>query len=255
LVADGQGVFTVQPPSAVSVACGNNVTISYTATGNSLSYAWEYRTSPAGFWLNLTGPTLAGAGVSGQATNSLTLTNVSGALNGYQLRGLISGPCTAVDFTNIITLTVTPYVVNVNPTSATICAGTLQQLQITNTVGAPTTSVFTSGAINIPIPDNVATATTSTINVSGIPAGSVFSNIRVRITLNPHTYPADLVINLKGPHPTNVLSLYKHKTNTNSGAVSITNAGWYNATTSKTATTAYSTVPAPPDQYGPGQMR
>ncbi len=243
LVANGQGVFTVQPPSAVSVECGKNITISYTATGNSLTYSWEYRTSPSGFWFNV-GATLAGAGVSGQTTSSITLTNVSAALNGYQLRGVIVGPCTAVDFSNIVTLTVTPYIVNVNPTSATICAGTLQQLTITNTIAGALSASFSSGPISIPIPDNVATPTTTTITVSGIPAGSVITNVRVHLNM-AHTYPADMVLNLKGPAAANILSLYKHNTNTDNGASSIPTAGFYDAVCSKLGATQWKAVPTP----------
>jgi hypothetical protein len=74
LVADGQGVFNTQPVST-SVQCGSCATFSFTATGNSLTYSWEYRTTPGGFWLNVSGPTLAGATVTGQNTNTLTLCN------------------------------------------------------------------------------------------------------------------------------------------------------------------------------------
>ncbi|MGH2553272.1 MAG: Kelch repeat-containing protein, partial [Chitinophagaceae bacterium] len=246
LVADGQGVFTSQPANT-SVECGKNAVISFTATGNSLTYSWEYRTSPAGFWLNVTGAPIAGAAVSGQTTNTLTLTNVSAALNGYQFRGLIQGPCTAVDFTNIITLTVTPYIVTVNPPLAnpvTICAGTIQQISISNTVAGSSTASFTSGPLNFNIPDNIATPSLFTIPVSGIPGGSLVTGVRIHLNMT-HTYPADMVINLKGTQATNILSLYKHNTNTDNGAVSIPTAGFFDAVCSSTGSIQWRVVPTP----------
>jgi len=243
LVADGQGVFTSQPVST-SAQCGSCVTFSFTATGNSLTYSWEYRTTPGGFWLNVTGAPIAGATVTGQTTNSLTLCNISAALNGYQFRGLIQGPCTAVDFSNVVTLTVTPYIVNVSPSSATICAGQVQQLCITNTVSGPTTASFTSGPLNFNVPDNIGTASTFTIPVAGIPAGALITDIRIHLNMT-HTYPADMVFNLKGTHATNIVSLYKHNTNTDNGAVSIPTAGFFNAVCSQVGTTQWKAVPTP----------
>ena len=246
LVLDGQGVFTSQPASA-SVQCGSNATFSYTATGNSLTYSWEYRTSPAGFWLTVTGAPISGATVSGETTNTLTLTNVSAALNGYQFRGLIQGPCTAVDFTSIVTLTITPYQVTVNPpvtNPVTICAGTVQQISITNTVAGASTASFTSGPLNYNVPDLDATPSLFTIPVSGIPVGSLITDVRIHLNMT-HTYPADMVMNLKGTHPTNILSLYKHNTNTDNGAVSIPTAGFFNAVCSRNGTIQWKAVPTP----------
>jgi hypothetical protein len=60
-----------------------------------------------------------------------------------------------------------------------------------------------------------------------------------------HTYPADMVINLKGTHATNILSLYKHNTNTDNGAVSIPTAGFFDAICSQTGTTQWKAVPTP----------
>jgi N-acetylneuraminic acid mutarotase len=105
LVADGQGVFTSQPVNRTT-QCSGAATFNYTATGNSLTYAWEFRINPTGFWYNAVPghPLLFGAVVTGQTTNALTLTGVPSNLNGYQFRGTIVGPCTAIDFTNAVTL-------------------------------------------------------------------------------------------------------------------------------------------------------
>jgi subtilisin-like proprotein convertase family protein len=234
LVADGQGVFNSHPVNA-STTCGGNASFSFTATGNALVYGWEYRLTPASPWLTVNN----GGVYSGANSNNLVLTNVPSSMNGYQYRGLISGPCTAVDFSNVATLTVNPLVATVTPTSATICLGQIQALTLTNT---PTPTVFSSGPLNITIPDGNAAATTSVLAVSGLPA-AIPSEVSVTLNMT-HTYPADMIINLKAPNG-QILSLYKHNTNTDNGAASVPNAGFYDAKISSLGTVVFKTVPTP----------
>lgn len=122
-------------PSNTSIACGGNATFTATATGSLPQYAWEYRTGPSATWQNVPNA----APYSGVNTATLTLTNVSAAYNGYQYRALVTGACSAVDFSTAGTLTVTQIVPVVTPASASICVGTVQQLTLTNTLGNVTT--------------------------------------------------------------------------------------------------------------------
>lgn len=234
LVGDGQGVFTAHPANATT-SCGGNASFTFTATGLALVYGWEYRVTPASPWLTVNN----GGVYSGATTNTLVLTNVPVSMSGYQYRGLISGPCTAVDFSNVATLTVTPLVATVSPTSATICLGSIQALTLTNT---PTPTVFSSGPVNVTIPDGNAAPTTNVLAVSGLPAATPSE---VRVTLNmTHTYPADMIINLKAPNG-QILSLYKHNTNTDNGPASVANAGFYDAVVSSLGTVIFKNVPTP----------
>ena len=240
VVISGQGIFTSQPANA-TILCGGNATFSTSATGAALTWQWEYKAPASLSWL-----VVPNSGIfSGATTTTLTLTNVPATWNGYQFRAVMQGICTATDFSSIATLTVTPIIPVVNPASATICAGTVQPLSLTNSVSAPTTVSFSSGPISIAIPDGVAAPTLVSITVSGIPAGAVINNISVHKNMT-HTYPADMVFNLKGPAPnTNILSLYKHNTNTDNGAASVPSAGFFDAVTSSTGTIQYKTVPTP----------
>ncbi len=129
LVPCVQGVINTQPANA-SVACGGTATFTVAATGSILNYQWEYRTSATAPWQLVTN----GGAYTGATTNSLTV-NPTADMTGYQYRVIIAGACTAPDFSNAATLTVTPYIANVNPTSATVCLGDVQQLSITNTLG------------------------------------------------------------------------------------------------------------------------
>lgn len=188
-----QGVFTTQPSNA-SVTCSGNTTISAAVTGSQLSLQWQEKAGASAAWTNISN----GGVYSGATTASLTLTNVPGSMNGYQYRLVMVGPCTATDVSLISTLTVNPIVATVNPTSATICNGTIQQLTLTNAT-APTTVVFPSGTVNIPIPDGNVTGINNSITVSGIPAGAVVTNIGVRLNIT-HTYVSDLEIVLRAPN-------------------------------------------------------
>lgn len=118
-------------PANTSVVCGGNATFTVTTNGSAPVYQWEYRTSSTGIWQLVSN----GGIYSGATTSALTLTNVSAAYSGYQFRAIVSGACSGPDFTATATLTVTPIVPVVNPSSATICLGTIQQLSLTNTTG------------------------------------------------------------------------------------------------------------------------
>ena len=122
-----QGFFTVHPPNR-SVQCSGTTTFPVTATGSALTYLWEYRVNSTSLPQLVTN----GGVYSGATTNTLTLTNVPETLSGYQYRVLIAGACTAPEFSNWGTLTVTSLIATVSPASATICAGTVQQLALTN---------------------------------------------------------------------------------------------------------------------------
>ncbi len=189
-----QGVFTTQP-SNTTTTCGSNATITFAATGSVLSYQWQQRTSASAAWTTVTN----GGVFTGATTTSLTLTNVPVSMNGYQYRAVISGPCTAIDFSSPVTLTVNPLIATVTPTSATICTGSVQSISITNITSAPTTTSYPSGAISVAIPDASAAGANHTIAVAGIPAGSVITNMSVKCTI-PHTWVGDLVMVLKAPN-------------------------------------------------------
>ncbi|HMU47554.1 MAG TPA: choice-of-anchor J domain-containing protein [Chitinophagaceae bacterium] len=118
-------------PASTSIACGSNATFTVTATGSAPIYSWEYRVNSSSTW-----QVVPNSGIySGANSATLTLTNVPATYSGYQYRGLVSGACSAVDFSGIATLTVTPIIPIVNPSSATICTGSIQQLTLTNTLG------------------------------------------------------------------------------------------------------------------------
>lgn len=192
--------ITSSPATAVSTVCGGNASFTVAATGTLPVYSWEWRANSSSAWQMVTN----GGVYSGATTSTLTLTNVTAAYSGYQYRALVSGGCAAVDFSGISTLTVNPIQPVVNPASASICLGSVQQLSLTNIVSAPVTQTFTASAgIPLSIPDATPNGVWNSIAVSGIPAGSVVTDVSVRLNIN-HTWVGDLEINLLAPNGANM---------------------------------------------------
>ena len=187
--------LTSQPANA-SVTCANNTSFSVTASGSIPSFFWQYRVTPTSPWLNVPNA----APYSGVTTSTLTLTAATDNLNGYQYRAVFQGGCTGVDFSMPATLTVNRLVPVVNPAAPGICLGTVQPLSLTNSVAAEVTSTFGTTGLPSIIPDNdLANPMDKVIAVSGIPAGSIIKNVRVRMNIN-HTWVGDVIANLRAPN-------------------------------------------------------
>ena len=183
--------ITTQPVAA-SIACGGNTTFSVALAGSLPVAYWEYRPNATAVWQNVP----ATAPFSTQNTTTLTLTNVPASFNGYQFRAVFSGACTGVDFSNAVTLTVTPYLAPISPVPAVKC--TNSNLQIFASPPPSVTSVC-SPTLNLHILDGNITGVNNSLNVSGIPAGATISNINVKLNVN-HAYVADLMVVLKAPN-------------------------------------------------------
>lgn len=197
-----QGIFDLQPVNT-SVQCGSSVTFTAGATGTFLTYQWQQQAGASAPWTNIVDNNI----YSGATTNTLSISNVDNGWDGYRYRLLISGGCTAIDFSDIVTLTIVPLVIDIAPASYTTCspipAGSPVQLSITNAVGTP--PIFTSGPLNTTIPDNDPTGIISTISVPPPPAGAVITDMKVKLNI-AHTWVGDLSINLKAPN-NNILNL------------------------------------------------
>jgi len=231
-------VSVATQPSNVTTQCGSTVSFSTTLNGDNPNYQWQQKTtSPSSPWTNLTN----GGMFSGATTGTLSITGVTSAMNGYQYRVVFTGSCTDTDFTDSATLTVTNLVATVNPTTATVCNGSSQALSITNNTSASITASQSSGPIAVIIPDDTPTGiVTSPINLSGIPAGAVVSNISVTFNIN-HTYVGDLDINLIAPNGQNLNLVASLDGGTGGNAT----ANFTNTVISSTSTIAISGSPAP----------
>jgi subtilisin-like proprotein convertase family protein len=192
-----QGTFTTQP-AAATATCGGNATFTVAASGSLPTYTWQFRTGPTAIWQALPN----GGVVSGATTATLVLTDIPDSWNGREFRSLFSGACTGANPSNGAVLTVNRLAATTNVSSASICAGSSQMLSLTNSLATPTSVTFnaTTGLpLVIPEEDFGFTGVSNSLTVSGIPAGSLITNVAVKFNIN-HTWVGDLVINIKAPN-------------------------------------------------------
>ncbi|MCB9047762.1 MAG: choice-of-anchor J domain-containing protein, partial [Chitinophagales bacterium] len=95
-------------------------------TLNNWSITFTYTSSTP--WVNI----VDGGVYSGATTSTLTVNPVTQDYDGNEYRVIVTGVCSAEDFSNTATLTVTPMIPVVDPSSATICNGDIQSLSLTN---------------------------------------------------------------------------------------------------------------------------
>ena len=193
LTVNALPVVTISPASpACGGIAGTNGT-ALTASGAS-TYTW----SPiAGLYTNSTATTPYTGG------NAATVYAAPVVNTVYTVTGTATG--TGCSNTATITVVYTPKAPTVSPASVSKCLpDAAVQLCVTSSlVPAPFTSSFTSGVINVPIPEGVfpappATAGVSTINVP-LPSTAQITNIRVTMNIT-HAYVGDVVAVLKAPN-------------------------------------------------------
>lgn len=212
-------------PTDVTVGCSSNATISVGVSGTGLTFQWQSRETASDPWV----PVVNGGGISGQGTANLSINGVTDAMSGTQYRVAIGGACTATFLSDVATLNVAPLTPTVSPTNAFVCTGTTTALNITNTAQPATSAYISSGPQNIMIPDDnvflsgANVGVSSTINVSSLPAGSLVSDLSVKLNI-VHSWVGDLVIVLKAPNG-KIYNLAYALTNTGgaSGTTGMTN--------------------------------
>lgn len=110
-------------PAGVSGALNASVSFSVAATGTSLSYQWQYRTSETAAWQN--------SGLSGYTSSKLTVT-VTAARDGWQFRCMVKSGSVSMA-TKAATLTVkhTPLKITGQPVSGNATLGNSVKLTVT----------------------------------------------------------------------------------------------------------------------------
>ncbi|MFN8252292.1 MAG: hypothetical protein U0V75_10450 [Ferruginibacter sp.] len=180
------GVITQPVNSAACVAA--NASFSITATG--VSYQWQESTNGGGTWNNITNGGIYG----GATTTTLTLTGVTGAMNTYQYRCVVTGDCSPTPVnSNGATLTVNAATnITGQPSPSTICQGlnTSFSVAATGTTLSYQWQVSTDGGVtynNITNGGVYSGATTVTLNITG--ATAAMNNYRYRCVVNSACSP------------------------------------------------------------------
>ena len=185
----------VTPPESKSAVCGSATFLSTVITGTGRIYQWQVQTTAGGPWMNLTNT----GGYTGVNADTLRINPVASSMNGYNYRVVYSGGCTSVTFTPSATLTVSPLIPIVTPTSATICLGTNTIVPISiGNFGTTQTSTFSSAA-NLALPiTETGTGTTNILPVT-LPGSAQITDIKVKLNIT-HTWIGDMIIALRAPN-------------------------------------------------------
>ncbi|MFT3908399.1 MAG: Ig-like domain-containing protein [Ferruginibacter sp.] len=182
--------------SGTATVCQNAASpvVTFTGANGTAPYTFTYKINAGG---NLTV-------VSVGSTATISAPTATAGVFTYTLVSVTSAAGCSQNQSGsaVITVSAPPAAFNITPASASICQGTVQPLSAAG--GTPTTGsmTFTSGNVNLAIPEGNRT---STIAVSGIPAGAVITSMSVNFNIT-HGYDQDLILNLKAPN-NNTLNL------------------------------------------------
>lgn len=187
-------------PANTNICSGASGTFTVVASPNGVSYNWQVNTG-SGFAYITNGGVYSGA-----TTATLTITNPTPAMNGYQYRAVITCSQGGLpEISNPATLTVltAPPSPAVSPTSAAICPGGSQLIVVG---GGAQTSFGGGPGVTIPATGTAANPGApypSTIAVAGLPAQTLVKS--VTISGLTHTFPDDIDIILKSPSGATVI--------------------------------------------------
>ncbi|MCZ2460239.1 MAG: Ig-like domain-containing protein, partial [Chitinophagales bacterium] len=163
-------------PTAPAAVCENNgvATISITATGDGLSYQWQVSTDGGSTFNDIND----GGVYSNSSTNSLTITNASLSMNGYQYHCVVSGTCSPSVTSDAVALTVNATnTVSAASSSPTVC-NNIGLVNIThNTTGA--TGIGTATGLPAGV---TASWSSNVITISGTPTQSGTFNYSIPLT-------------------------------------------------------------------------
>ncbi|MFT3910353.1 MAG: T9SS type A sorting domain-containing protein [Ferruginibacter sp.] len=154
-------------PVSVTVCSGTNTSFTATATGASLTYQWQVSTDNGTTFTDISNGGIYG----GATTNSLTLTNVPFANNGYQYQVVVSVTGCGSVTSGIATLTVNEAAtIGTQPANVTACVGNDATFTTTATGSALTYQwqVSTNGGATF---TPIAGATSATLVVPAVTSG------------------------------------------------------------------------------------
>ncbi len=179
--------ITVNPKPVVSAAndgpkcVGSTLTLSGTHDIGT-TFNW---TGPNSFTSTSQNPTISNVTLAASGTYNFTATSAVG--------------CTSNVTTTVVAINPVPTSVSVSPVNTVLCPTSPAQL-LTSSGGSITSfNSFTTNTISLAIPDNSSTGVSSTLAVSGIPAGATIDSIIATFSIT-HSFDEDVLINLEAPN-------------------------------------------------------
>lgn len=193
---------TAQAGTTAVLTCANSGAVNITAGSSATNYSTVQWTSSG------TG-TIANGNSINAATYNPSAADITAGSVTLMLRANGNAGCTFVTSSKTMTISAVPAAFLIEPASATLCEGDVQTLSASGGVSGIGSMTFNSSGGNnnkaIGNPGN----TTSTINITGLPAGATVTSVDVKFNIS-HGYAGELVLNLKAPNG-NILNLVNQK--------------------------------------------
>jgi hypothetical protein len=167
-----------------------STTMNLVATGAGLTYRWQVNPL-SGVYTNVSNAAL----YSGYLTNTLTFTNPSASMNGYQYRCIVTGNCAAggysIDTSIVAVLNISsPATITTQPASYNVCAGS----NVTYTVGATGSST-----LSYQWQQRIAPGSYISLSDGGIVSGSATSSLSLsNVPLSYNGYYYRCVVSMNG---------------------------------------------------------
>ncbi len=242
-------------PTSSTICAGENTSFSLSALGNGLTYQWQVNNGSG--YTDITN----GGVYSGSTSNTLTISGVTEAMNGYEYQCIINGTCSPNSTSDAVLLNVNSLTsISSQPISSTICEGDNTSYNVSAS-GAGITYQWQvndgSGFTNISDGGVYSGATTSTLDISGNTYGMNGYEFRCEIigtcstmnsnivTLTINTLPsissqANSATICEGENTSFEISAsgtaisYQWQVNDGSGFVNVTDGGVYSGATTNT---------------------
>ncbi|MBS1620210.1 MAG: HYR domain-containing protein, partial [Bacteroidetes bacterium] len=165
--------ITSQPLTPAAVCDGNGTaTISVVAAGDGLTYQWQVNTGSG--WNNISD----GGFYSNTTTSTLTITNATLSMNGYQYHCVVSGTCPLPVTSDAVALTVnSTNTVGAASSSPTLCINSV----LTDITHATTGATGIGAATGLPA-GVTASWSSNTITISGTPTESGTFNYSIPLS-------------------------------------------------------------------------
>lgn len=165
-------VAVTTSPAAVVTCLNTNAGFTVVASGTNPTYQWQVSSDNGTTWTNITGA----------VTNTLSVSNVTLAMNNNQYRAVVSNSCPSTVNSAAATLTVTDVVkIATQPTGTAACVGTTATFNVT--ASGPGISYQWQVSTNAGTTwTNVAGATTATLSVPNV--ALTMNNYQYRVVLN-----------------------------------------------------------------------
>jgi hypothetical protein len=172
LTISNNAVITAQPINTTTCS-GNNTTVNVDATGNGLTYQWQVSTDGGNSYSDITGATSA----------TLTLTNVTTAMNGNMYHAVVNNACSVTglvsDASMLTVLAATQISSQPNDVTTCVNATAVFSTSATGTSISYQWQVSTDGGLTY---NNIPGETNSTLTISALSSSMNNNRYRVIIT-------------------------------------------------------------------------